>query len=80
MEVIMGKKKTKTMFEVLWTTEQQLNEIIKSVSEIYKDGWVQRGEVYHILNNLETVKTNLITADIMKMSQQLKWSEKKENK
>ena len=76
----MGKKKTKTMFEVLWTTEQQLNEIIKSVSEIYKDGWVQRGEVYHILNNLETVKTNLITADIMKMSQQLKWSEKKENK
>lgn len=76
----MGKQKTKTMFEVLWTTEQQLNEIIKSVSEIYKDGWVQRGEVYHILNNLETVKTNLITADIMKMSQQLKWSEKKENK
>jgi hypothetical protein len=74
----MSKTKSKTMFDVLWKTEQQLNEIIKSVSEIYKFGWVQRGEVYHILNNLEAVKTNLITADIMKMSQKLKWREKNE--
>ena len=76
----MGKQKTKTMFEVLWTTEQQLNKLIKSIEYIYKDGWVQRNEIYHILQNVETIKSDLITADIIKMSQQLKWSEKKESK
>jgi hypothetical protein len=76
----MGKQKTKTMFDVLWTTEQQLNKIIKSIKYIYKDGWVQRNEIYHILQDLESIKGDLITADIMKISQQLKWSEKKESK
>ena len=74
----MSKTKSITMFDVLWKTEQQLNKVIKSVSEIYKDGWVQRSEVYHILNNLEAIKGDLITANIMKMSQQLKWREKSE--
>jgi hypothetical protein len=68
------------MFDVLWTTEQQLNKIIKSIEYIYKDGWVQRNEIYHILQDLESIKGDLITADIMKISQQLKWSEKKESK
>ena len=76
----MGKQKTKTMFEVLWTTEQQLNKLIKSIEYIYKNGWVQRNEIYHILQDVEIIKSDLITADIMKMSQQLKWSEKKESK
>ena len=76
----MVKRKTKTMFEVLWTTEQQLNKVIQSVEYIYKSGWVQRNEIYHILQDLETIKGDLITADIMKISQQLKWSEKKESK
>ena len=76
----MSKRKTKTMFDVLWTTEQQLNKIIKSIEYIYRDGWVQRSEIYHILQDLEAIKSDLITADIMKISQQLKWSEKKENK
>jgi len=76
----MVKQKTKTMFDVLWTTEQQLNEIIKSIEYIYKSGWVQRSEIYHILQDLETIKSDLITADIMKISQQLKWSEKKESR
>ena len=74
----MSKTKSITMFDVLWKTEQQLNKVIKSVSEIYKDGWVQRSEVYYILNNLEAIKGDLITANIMKMSQQLKWREKSE--
>ena len=69
----MGKKKTKTMFDVLWTTEQQLNKVIKSIEYIHRDGWVQRNEIYHILEELESIKGDLITADIMKMSQQLKW-------
>lgn len=72
----MSKTKSKTMFDVLWTTEQQLNKVIKAVSAIYRGGWVQRNEIYYILNNLETIKSDLITADIMKMSQQLKWREK----
>ena len=76
----MSKQKTKTMFDVLWTTEQQLNKIIKSIEYIYRDGWVQRNEIYHILQDLEAIKSDLITADIMKISQQLKWSEKKESK
>ena len=76
----MSKRKTKTMFDVLWTTEQQLNKIIKSIEYIYRDGWVQRSEIYHILQDLEAIKSDLITADIMKISQQLKWSEKKESK
>ena len=76
----MSKQKTKTMFDVLWTTEQQLNKIIKSIEYIYRDGWVQRNEIYHILQDLETIKSDLITADIMKISQQLKWSEKKESR
>ena len=76
----MSKQKTKTMFDVLWTTEQQLNKVIKSIEYIYKDGWVQRNEIYHILQDLQAIKGDLITADIMKISQQLKWSEKKESK
>jgi hypothetical protein len=76
----MKKQKTKTMFDVLWTTEQQLNEVIESIEYIYKGGWVQRNEIYHILQDLEKIKRDLITADIMKISQQLKWSEKKESK
>ena len=76
----MNKRKTKTMFDVLWTTEQQLNKVIKSIEYIYKDGWVQRNEIYHILQDLQAIKGDLITADIMKISQQLKWSEKKESK
>ena len=76
----MVKKKTKTMFDVLWTTEQQLNKVIKSIEYIYDGGWVQRNEIYHILKELELIKSDLITADIMKISQQLKWSEKKESK
>jgi len=75
----MVKKKTKTMFDVLWTTEQQLNKVIKSIEYIYDGGWVQRNEIYHILKELELIKSDLITADIMKMSQQLKWSKKKES-
>ena len=66
------------MFDVLWTTEQQLNKVIKLIEYIYRDGWVQRNEIYHILNDLEAIKGDLITANIMKISQQLKWSEKKE--
>ena len=73
----MSKTKSKSMFDVLWTTEQQLNKVIKSISEIYKDGWVQRSEIYQILKDLEGLKGDLITADIMKMSQQLRWREKK---
>ena len=76
----MSKQKTKTMFDVLWTTEQQLNKVIKSIEYIYRDGWVQRNEIYHILQDLQAIKGDLITADIMKISQQLKWSEKKESK
>ena len=76
----MSKRKTRTMFDVLWTTEQQLNKVIKSIEYIYRDGWVQRNEIYHILQDLEAIKGDLITADIMKISQQLKWSEKKESK
>ena len=76
----MNKRKTKTMFDVLWTTEQQLNKVIKSIEYIYRDGWVQRNEIYHILQDLEAIKGDLITANIMKISQQLKWSEKKESK
>ena len=57
-----------------------LNKVIQSVEYIYKSGWVQRNEIYHILQDLETIKGDLITADIMKISQQLKWSEKKESK
>ena len=68
------------MFDVLWTTEQQLNKVIKSIEYIYRDGWVQRNEIYHILQDLKAIKGDLITADIMKISQQLKWSEKKESK
>jgi len=75
----MKKQKTKTMFDVLWTTEQQLNKVIKSIEYIYDGGWVQRNEIYHILKELELIKSDLITADIMKMSQQLKWSKKKES-
>jgi len=67
------------MFDVLWTTEQQLNKVIKSIEYIYDGGWVQRNEIYHILKELELIKSDLITADIMKMSQQLKWSKKKES-
>jgi hypothetical protein len=74
----MKKRKIKTMFDVLWTTEQQLNKVIKLIEYIYRDGWVQRNEIYHILNDLEAIKGDLITANIMKISQQLKWSEKKE--
>ena len=73
----MSKTTSRTMFDVLWTTEQQLNKVIKSISDIYKDGWVQRGEIYQILKDLEAIKGDLITADIMKMSQQLRWREKK---
>ena len=75
----MSKRKTRTMFDVLWTTEQQLNKVIKSIEYIYDGGWVQRNEIYHILKELELIKSDLITADIMKMSQQLKWSKKKES-
>ena len=74
----MSKTKSVTMFDVLLTTEQQLDKVIKSISEIYKGGWVQRNEIYYILNNLEKIKGDLITADIMRMSQQLKWREKNE--
>ena len=74
----MSKTKSVTMFDVLLTTEQQLNKVIKKISEIYGGGWVQRNEIYYILNDLEKIKGNLITADIMRMSQQLKWREKNE--
>ena len=76
----MSKRKTRTMFDVLWTTEQQLNKVIKSIEYIHRDGWVQRNEIHHILQDLEAIQSDLITADIMKISQQLKWSEKKESK
>ena len=74
----MSKTKSVTMFDVLLTTEQQLNKVIKKISEIYGGCWVQRNEIYYILNDLEKIKGNLITADIMRMSQQLKWREKNE--
>ena len=70
---IMNKKQKVHLVDILNETESRLDKAIKNLSETYKGGWIKRSEIYFLLNELEEIKGKLITTDIVRMSEQLKW-------
>ena len=69
----MNKKQKVHLVDIFNETESRLDKAIKNLSETYKGGWIKRSEIYFLLNELEEIKGKLITTDIVRMSEQLKW-------
>ena len=69
----MNKKQKIHLVDILSETEDRLNKVIEDFHKTYEEGWIQRSEVYRLLQDLEEIRGKLITTDIVRMSEQLEW-------
>jgi len=72
----MNKKQKIHLVDILSETEDRLNKTIEDLQKIYEGGWIQKSEVYRLLQELEEIRGKLITTDIVRMSEQLEWTGK----
>ena len=69
------QSKKKDFLDVMYETENKFKKLLTDIYKIHYSGWVQKREIYYLIEDIKDIKENLITAEVIKYGRQWHFKE-----